>query len=98
MKVSEWDGELAKLVQEQNRSRKIRDKSEGERRKIAHVEYQKKRTTVRRYIRKKERLMKRKQNEELEALKKGCQNVLDEVEELLRTWQEWARATQRIEV
>ena len=71
LKVSEWDGELAKLVQEQNRSRKIRDKSEGERRKIAHVEYQKKRTTVKRYIRKKERLMKRKQNEELEALKKG---------------------------
>ena len=50
LKVSEWDGELAKLVQEQNRSRKIRDKSEGERRKIAHAEYQKKRTTVKRYI------------------------------------------------
>ena len=30
LKVSEWDGELAKLVQEQNRSRKMRDKSEGE--------------------------------------------------------------------
>ena len=33
LKVSEWDGELARLVEEQNRSRRVRDKSEGETRK-----------------------------------------------------------------
>ena len=73
LKVSEWDGELAKLVEEQNRSRRVRDKSEGERRKIAHAEYQKKRSTVKRYIRQKERSMKKKQNDELETLKKVMQ-------------------------
>ena len=89
--------ELAKLVQEQNRSRKIRDKSEGERRKIAHAEYQKKRTTVKRYIRKKERLMKRKQNEELEALKKGdAKTYWTKLKSYLGLGK-WARATQRIE-
>ena len=57
-------------MEEQNRSRRVRDKSEGERRKIAHAEYQKKRSTVKRYIRQKERSMK-KQNDELETLKKS---------------------------
>jgi len=71
LKVSEWDRELAKLVEEQNRSRRVRDKSEGERRKIAHAEYQKKRSTVKRYIRQKERSTKKKQNDELETLKKS---------------------------
>ena len=71
MKVSEWDGDLARLVEEQNRSRRGRDKSKGERRKIAHAEYQKRRTAVKRYIRQKERLLKKKQNDELEMLKKS---------------------------
>ena len=59
LKVSEWDGELAKLVEEQNRSRRVRDKSEGETLKRAHAEFQERRTAGKRYIRQKERLLKR---------------------------------------
>ena len=68
---SKWDGKLAQMVAEQNRSRKIRDKAEGDSRKQAHVEYQKKRGIVKKYLRQKERSIRRTQNEEMEQLKRG---------------------------
>jgi hypothetical protein len=66
-----WDGRLAQMVAEQNRSRKNRDVAEGESRKQAHVEYQRKRRIVKKYLKQKERLLRRTQNEEMEKLKRS---------------------------